>query len=49
MGLPFVYSLKGDVDKAVSLAKTINYPHASTFVGEFLVTGRRFERCKSRY
>lgn len=41
-GAALVYSLKGDTDKAVALAKTINSPHAPLFVGEFLVTGRRF-------
>jgi predicted Zn-dependent protease len=41
-GAALVYSLKGDTDKAVALAKTINSPHAALFVGEFLVSGRRF-------
>jgi predicted Zn-dependent protease len=42
-GAALVYSLKGDTDKAVAMAKTIDSPHAPLFVGEFLVTGRRFD------
>ena len=41
-GAALVYSLKGDTDRAVTLAKAINSPYAPLFVGEFLVTGHRF-------
>jgi len=41
-GAALVYSLKGDTDRAVALARTIHSPYAPLFMGEFLVTGRRF-------
>ncbi len=42
-GAALVYSLKGDTDRAVALAKSINSPYAALFTGEFLVSGRRFK------
>ncbi|MGD0228755.1 MAG: M48 family metalloprotease [Syntrophorhabdales bacterium] len=41
-GAALVYSLKGDWDRALAIAKAIDSPHRSLFVGEFLVTGHRF-------
>jgi predicted Zn-dependent protease len=42
-GAALVYSLKGDTDRAVALARAINSPYAPLFTGEFLVVGRRFK------
>jgi predicted Zn-dependent protease len=42
-GAALVYSLKGDTDRAVAMAKAINSPYAPLFAGEFLVAGHRFQ------
>jgi predicted Zn-dependent protease len=42
-GAALVHSLKGDTDGAIALVKALNSPYAPLFVGEFLVTGRRFK------
>ncbi len=42
-GAALVYSLKGDTDRAVALAKAIDSPYAPLFVGEFLVAGHHFQ------
>jgi len=42
-GAALVYSLKGDTDRAVALARAINSPYAPLFTGEFFVVGRRFK------
>jgi predicted Zn-dependent protease len=41
-GAALIYSLKGDTDRAVAMARAINSPYAPLFMGEFLVAGRRF-------
>lgn len=42
-GAALVYSLKGDTDRAVAIARAIASPYAPLFEGEFLVAGRRFK------